>query len=217
MIGPHDSMKILATLALALAASAATADELSDALKLKGDVARGRAAFQPCERCHGADAGGRSDGAYPVLAGQFAPVLIKQMADIRAHKRDNPKMHPYITARAIGVQEMADLGAFLAKLPVPAGNGKGPGGNLAQGAKLYDRNCADCHGKQGEGDDAEPYPVLAGQHYLYVARQVREIRDGRRENANRTMRRELRGYSDADVEAVADHISRLALPAAAGR
>lgn len=210
-------MKILATLALALAASATMADELDDALKLKGDAARGRAAFQPCERCHGTDAGGRPDGAYPVLAGQFGPVLIKQMADIRAHKRDNPKMHPYITARSIGVQEMADIGAYLAKLPIPPGNGRGPGSNLAQGAKLYDRNCQDCHGKQGEGDDAEPYPVLAGQHYLYLVRQIREIRDGKRENANRTMRRDLRGYSDADVEAVADHVSRLASPAAANR
>jgi cytochrome c553 len=214
-------MKFLAVLvpalALALAGFPAAADELADALKLNGDADRGRSAFQPCQRCHGADAGGRSDGAYPVLAAQFAPVLIKQMADIRAQRRDNPKMHPYITVRAIGVQDMADLGAFLAKLPVPQGNGRGPGTSLAQGAKLYDRNCQDCHGKQGEGDDAEPYPMLAGQHYLYLARQIREIRDGQRENANRTMRRELRGYSDADVDAVADYVSRLSPSAAAGR
>ena len=126
-------------------------------------------------------------------------------------------MHPYITVRAIGVQDMADIGAHLAKLPIPTGNGKGPGTNLAQGQKLYDRNCQDCHGKLGEGDDAEPYPVLAGQHYGYLVRQIRDIRDGRRANANRTMRRELRGYSDADVEAAADHISRLTIPVAAGR
>jgi cytochrome c553 len=210
-------MKILATLLMALAATTAAADELDEALKLKPDAVRGRAAFQPCERCHGADAGGRPDGAYPVLAGQFAPVLIKQMADIRAQKRDNPKMHPYITVRAIGVQDMADIGAFLSKLPIPPGNGRGPGSNLAQGAKLYKSNCEDCHGKLGEGDDAEPYPVLAGQHYRYLVRQIREIRDGQRRNANRTMRRELREYSDADVEAVADHASRFSLPAAASR
>jgi cytochrome c553 len=200
-------------LSLAFAMPGAAADELAEALKLKGDAARGRAAFQPCERCHGADAGGRPDGAFPVLAGQFAPVLIKQMADIRAKKRDNPKMHPYITVRRIGVQDIADIAAFLARLPVPAGNGRGPGTDLAQGAKLYDRNCQDCHGKRGEGDDAEPYPVLTGQHYPYLVRQIREIRDGRRANANRTMRRELRGYSDADVEAVADYVSRLPPPA----
>jgi cytochrome c553 len=205
-------MKIVAAAALALAPWAAGADELADALKLKGDAARGSSTFQKCTRCHGADAGGKPDGEYPVLAGQFAPVLIKQMADIRAQKRDNPKMHPYITVRAIGVQDMADLGAFLAKLPVPAANGKGPGTGAAQGAKLYDRNCQDCHGKKGEGDDAEPYPMLAGQHYAYLVRQIREIRDGRRQNANRSMRKELRGYSDADVEAVADYVSRLPPP-----
>lgn len=205
-------MRFAATFALALACSAsAAADELADALKLKGDPGRGRVAYEVCQGCHRPDGSGRPDGSYPQLAGQHAAVLIKQMADIRAGRRDNPKMHPFITVRVISIAEMADIAAYLQGLTAPPDNGKGPGTNLSLGAKLYQRNCQDCHGRQGEGDDEEFYPVLAGQHFNYLARQVREIRDGTRRNANRTMRREVRGYSDDEVEAVADYVSRLVI------
>jgi cytochrome c553 len=206
-------VRIAAALALALACCAAGADELADALKLKGDLERGRVAYEVCRGCHRPDGAGRPDGSYPQLAGQWAEVLLKQMTDIRGGRRDNPKMHPFITVRVIGVQDMADIAAYLRSVKPPPDNGKGPGTNLALGARLYDRNCQDCHGRQGEGDDAEFYPVLAGQHYNYLVRQIREIRDGVRRNANRTMRREVRDYSDADIEAVADHISRLVITA----
>jgi cytochrome c553 len=206
-------VRIAAALALALACCAAGADELADALKLKGDLERGRVAYEVCQGCHRPDGAGRPDGSYPQLAGQWAEVLLKQMTDIRGGRRDNPKMHPFITVRVIGVQDMADIAAYLRSVKPPPDNGKGPGTNPALGARLYDRNCQDCHGRQGEGDDAEFYPVLAGQHYNYLVRQIREIRDGVRRNANRTMRREVRDYSDADIEAVADHISRLVITA----
>jgi cytochrome c553 len=204
-------MRRAVILLFALACGPAAAGEMEDALKLKGDRARGRVAYEVCQGCHRPDGLGRPDGSYPQLAGQFAAVLIKQMADIRAGIRENPKMHPFITVRVINLQEMADIAAYLQGLRVPTENGKGPGTELVRGAVLYDRNCQDCHGKQGEGDDAEFYPVVAGQHYLYLVRQIRNIRDGTRGNANRTMRRELRGYKDADVEAVADYISRLVI------
>jgi len=204
-------MKRTAALLLAFVAGAAGAGELEDALKLKTDRERGRIAYEVCQGCHRPDGLGRPDGSYPQLAGQFAAVLIKQMADIRTGIRDNPKMHPFISVRLINLQEMADIAAYLQALKVPTENGKGPGTDLARGARFYERNCQDCHGQQGEGDDAEFYPVVAGQHYLYLVRQIRNIRDGARGNANRTMRRELRGYTDADIDAVADYISRLQL------
>lgn len=210
-------MKYLVAIALAVAAMSASADELSDVQKLKGDAARGKAAFVACQRCHGANAGGRRDGAFPRLAGQYAAVLVKQLVDIRAGRRDNPVMHPYITAQKLAVQDIADLGAYLEQLPVPAGNGRGPGKNLAEGAKLYAKNCQDCHGRQAEGDDAAPYPMLAGQHYRYLVRQIRDIRDGVRKNANPLMRHELAAYDDPQVELVADYVSRLPSPAPGAR
>jgi cytochrome c553 len=51
--------------------------------------------------------------------------------------------------------------------------------------------------------------VLAGQHYLYMVRQVKEIRDAKRRNANPRMVKAVKEYTDAQIEAVSDYLSRL--------
>lgn len=185
--------------------------EEAEALKLKGDAARGRVAYEVCQGCHKPDGSGLADGAYPQLAGQHATVLIKQMGDIRVGRRDNPKMYPFAGKHMINVQEIADIATYLQQLPIPKDNGRGPGTELARGGELYRKDCVSCHGDRGEGDARKFYPVLAGQHYLYMVRQVREIRDAKRRNANPRMVKAVKGYSDADIEAVSDYLSRLSL------
>jgi cytochrome c553 len=187
-----------------------TAEE-AEALKLKGDPARGRVAYEVCQGCHKPDGSGLADGAYPQLAGQHATVLIKQMGDIRVGRRDNPKMYPFAGKHMINVQEIADIATYLQQLPIPKDNGRGPGTELARGGELYRKDCVTCHGDRGDGDARKFYPVLAGQHYLYMVRQVKEIRDAKRRNANPRMVKAVKGYSDADVEAVSDYLSRLSL------
>ena len=56
-------MRFAAALTLALACCAAGADELADALKLKGDLERGRVAYEVCQGCHRPDGAGRPDGS----------------------------------------------------------------------------------------------------------------------------------------------------------
>lgn len=187
-----------------------TAEE-AEALKLKGDPARGRVAYEVCQGCHKPDGSGLAEGAYPQLAGQHATVLIKQMGDIRAGRRDNPKMYPFAGRHIISVQEIADIATYLQQLPIPPQNGRGPGDALARGGQLYRKDCVGCHGERGEGDARKFYPVLAGQHYLYMVRQVKEIRDERRRNADPRMVEAVKPYSDADVEAVSDYLSRMSL------
>lgn len=202
-------MRALLAGLLACAGFAAPADELDDALKLQGDPLRGRLAYEVCQGCHRPDGSGREDGTYPRLAGQLATILIKQLTDIRGGRRDNPRMHPFAGQRMVSVQEVADIAVFLQGLPPPPDVGKGSGTALELGAGLYSRDCLDCHGPRGEGDALGFYPQLAGQHYAYLVRQTREIRDGTRRNANRDMAKLARRYSDAEVEAVADYLSRL--------
>jgi cytochrome c553 len=185
--------------------------EEAEALKLKGDAARGRVAYEVCQGCHKPDGSGLADGAYPQLAGQHATVLIKQMGDIRVGRRDNPKMYPFAGKHMIDVQAIADVATYLQQLPIPKDNGRGPGTELARGGELYRKDCVSCHGDRGEGDARKFYPVLAGQHYLYMVRQVKEIRDAKRRNANPRMVKAVKGYSDADIEAVSDYLSRLSL------
>lgn len=189
--------------------------EKVEALRRKGNAARGREAYRVCQGCHRPEAQGRADGSYPQLAGQHATVLIKQMADIREGRRDNPKMFPFAGKHVISVQEVADIAVFLESLPSTNENGKGPGKDLERGKVLYDRDCKSCHGRNGEGNPQRFYPVVAGQHYVFLLREVRDIRDGKRRNSYPKMVKVVKNYSDADAELVSDYMSRLP-PVAAG-
>jgi cytochrome c553 len=186
--------------------------ELKEALQAKGDPARGKNAFGPCEGCHRSDASGRVSGAYPRLSGQHALVLIKQIADIRGGRRANPKMEPFIDDHVLTPFDIADLAVYLQALPISNSNGKGPGTGIALGKKLYDKDCADCHGAKGEGIGVKFYPMVAAQHYRYLLREATFIRDGDRRNSNPEMVSVIKPYGAADLEAVADYMAQLPPP-----
>lgn len=179
------------------------------ALSLKGDVERGAEAFVPCQGCHKRGATGSVSGAYPRLAGQHTSVLIKQMADIRSGKRQNPKMLPFADEHVLTIQEIADIATYLHALPIPANLARGAGNALARGKALYTRDCVICHGSNGEGNAEKFFPLVAGQNFNYLLREALFIRDGKRGNANPDMVKVIKSYSDADLEAVADYISGL--------
>jgi len=184
------------------------------ALKAKGDPVIGAVAFEVCQGCHRANASGRVSGAYPRLAGQHATVLIKQMADIRARRRDNPKMDPYIDEHVVTPQEIADIAAYLESLPISDANGKGMGDNLERGKEIYFKDCVKCHGNNGEGDAAQFYPMVAAQHYKYLLRESIYIRDNLvRRNGNPKMREAIKFYNDEDLALVSDFMSRMPPPA----
>jgi cytochrome c553 len=187
--------------------------EKLEALQLKGDAARGAEAFQVCQGCHKRDAMGTASGAYPRLAGQHAAVLIEQMADIRSGRRINLKMAPFSDEHALTTQEMADIAVYLQSLPIQnQQGGKGPGIALNRGKELYVRDCAVCHGDRGEGNAQKFTPLLAGQHYGYLLREVGLIKDQKRGNANPDMVKVVKNYGNEDLQAVSDHISRLIAP-----
>jgi cytochrome c553 len=185
--------------------------EKVEALDLKGDATRGEEAYEVCGACHLPNGAGRPDGTFPQLAGQYATVLIKQIADIRAGRRDNPIMYPFAIT-LVDPQELADVSAYLQTLPIPPGNGKGPGTDLATGEQLYKRDCVQCHGDLGQGNQEKFYPVLAGQHYEYMLRQIRDIAALRRRNANPDMVKVVKQYKDEELQAVVDYMSRLHWP-----
>lgn len=186
--------------------------ELKAALEAKGDPGRGEVAFEGCQGCHRPDASGRVSGAYPRLSGQHATVLMKQIVDIRSGLRINPKMEPFADDHVLTPFTIADLAAYLQGMPITVNNGKGPGGDLERGKKLYEKDCAECHGAVGEGLAEKFYPMVAAQHYRYLLRELRYIRDGDRRNANPNMVKALAAYSSAEMEAVADFMSRIPPP-----
>jgi cytochrome c553 len=187
-------------------------EELTALLALKGDPAAGKKVFAACDVCHRKDASGRATGVFPRLAGQHASVIIKQISDIRAGRRNNPSMQPMLAEPTLNRTNIADVAAYLQSLPIGRNNGKGPGEAAARGKQLYEQDCLSCHGAQGQGEAAKFYPMVAAQHYLYLLREVVAIRDGDRRNSDPAMVRVVRNYAQGDIEAVADYMSRLPPP-----
>lgn len=185
--------------------------ELSAALAIKGDPDKGKIAYEVCRGCHRADGSGRAEAEYPQLAGQHATVLIKQMADVRSGLRLNPKMHPFVAKDVVSTEDIAHIAAYLAGLPVVAGNGKGDGKQLVRAKALYAKDCAGCHGGNGEGNGEKFVPRVAGQHYSYLVRENKAIQamTGNRRDADPNMVKAIKGYSYKDIAAVSDYMSRL--------
>jgi cytochrome c553 len=184
--------------------------EQIEVFKLTGDLERGKEAFRGCRGCHKADAGGVLDGTYPRLTGQHASVVIKQVTEVRAGVRVNPKMEPFSSDHAVTPQEIADIAVYVESLETTRENGKGSGLALARGKALYDGGkCASCHGDLGEGKAAKAYPVIAAQHYGYLVREMEFIQKGLRGNSHPEMVKSIEKYTRDDIEAVSDYISRM--------
>jgi cytochrome c553 len=187
--------------------------ELLKVLEIKGDPERGAAAFVPCQGCHRKDAMGKTSGAYPRLAGQHASVLLKQMTDIRSGLRNNPKMEEYVEDHLAKPENMADIAAYVSSLPIVEEKvGRGPGTGVEAGKAIFERDCVQCHGSNGEGDAQKFYPMVAAQHYRYLLRELHYIRDGDRGNSNPDMVKVIKPYREDDLDALADYMSSLPPP-----
>jgi cytochrome c553 len=84
-------------------------------------------------------------------------------------------------------------------------------GALAQGAPAVPANtgylasnCANCHGTTGNAKGA--MPSLAGQQKTQMVEQLKAFRDGKRPAT--IMHQLAKGYSDQQIEAIADYFSR---------
>jgi len=193
--------------------AAAARLEVEQALALSPDLENGLRIYRICADCHQPEGWGLPDGSYPQLAGQHRTVIIKQLADIRSGNRDNPTMFPFASHERIGgAQAVADVAGYIDTLEISVRTGKGDGDALDRGGKLYQRDCARCHGPEGEGDGERYIPRIQSQHYLYLVRQFEWIRDGKRHNADPEMARQIQGYGDREVRAVLDYVSRLEPP-----
>lgn len=194
-----------------LAAIQAQAEsERKAALALEPDLDNGLEIFRECARCHTPEGRGLAN-VVPQIAGQHRSVVIKQLADIRAGNREVLHMGPY--AEAIdGPQEVADVAGYIDTLEISTENDRGPGDQLALGEKLYRENCVSCHGAQGEGNAETFAPRIQSQHYEYLVWQIEQIQKGDRRNAHPGMQALVADFSEAQIHAVADYVSRLQPP-----
>lgn len=75
----------------------------------------------------------------------------------------------------------------------------GPAAAAAVDAAMVSNTCAGCHGTDGKSEG--PAPVIAGLSEEYLRSAMQEYRDGSRYST--IMGRIARGYSDAEIDAMA--------------
>jgi len=129
-----------------------------------------------CAACHG-QAGNSRSSAMPIIAGQDAAYLKKQIADYAAGKRLSAEMEPYAKqVLNLGVDDVAAYFASRRREPTPI---QAPADAVARGRSAAAR-CLICHGPQGQGDAAKLIPSLAGQAPGYLREQMLLFKQDRR-------------------------------------
>ncbi len=189
-------------------------DPFTQALQLNADVVKGKNEFQRrCSQCHGENGWGSYDGEFPQLAGQHRGVIIKQLADIHRGTRSNPKMIPIVFQLSNEPSQLiADIAGYLETMLMNPDPEVGDGDNLEVAESAYKLRCAECHGSNGEGDASKLYPLVQGQHYEYMLRELQWLRDGQRKNANLEMVEQIKEMNDKQLASLADYLSRLMPP-----
>jgi cytochrome c553 len=184
-------------------------EEYQAALRATPDPGHGAVLFEMCASCHGPEGQGLPDGSTPRIAGQHFRVLVKQLVDFRYGKRWDFRMEQRANSHLGAFQDIADVASYLSGQPRKNSTDADGGDDLGQGARLYEVNCASCHGARGEGDDEEVVPVLAGQHPVYLLRQMYDSVDGRRPSLAQLHSKRIKPLEFEQLRAIANFLSRV--------
>lgn len=183
-----------------------------------GDPEAGKAKAAVCGGCHGMD-GNSGVADFPKLAGQNEKYLVKQIWDIKGDengvRRPVPMMAPMVAN--LTAQDIEDISAYFAAQTSTPGVAKEELVEL--GERMYRAGnretgvaaCTACHAPRGTGNAPAGFPRLSGQHTKYLVKQLREFRNGTRNNDGdaKMMREVARFMSDEEIEAVASYASGL--------
>jgi cytochrome c553 len=197
-----------------LAAVSAAAQEGSSA-QAQGSVEAGRAKSATCAACHGVD-GNSVTPDWPMLAGQHASYIVRQLEAFKAGERTDVTMKPF--ADMLSEQDMLDVAAYFeSQTPTPKGADPAL---VGLGQQIYrsgvpDRGvaaCIACHGPTGIGNPLATYPRISGQHAAYTTKQLNAYRSGDRRSdvdLNQMMRNVAGELFDDEIRALASYVQGL--------
>ncbi len=172
---------------------------------LAQNVEAGRRKAEPCVACHGPN-GNSVVPQFPILAGQTARYTYLQLKDYKEGRRGEPTMEPFI--KNLTREDMLDLAAFFAaQKPRPPSFQPDPA-RIARGKLKADETlCTMCHlgGFRGQNES----PRVAGQHYEYTVKQLKDFKTAKRTNDAGNMASVSKTLSERDIEDLAHYLVSL--------
>jgi cytochrome c553 len=158
-----------------------------------------------CAGCHGVD-GNSTSPQYPKLAGQTARYIYIQLKDFKEGRRNNPTMS--LMAANLSKEDMWAIGAYFESQKQAASTYKVEGAKVVEGRKIVDDAlCTMCHlgGFSGQNE----VPRVAGQHYEYIVKQLKDFRAKNRTNDAGNMAAYTKGLTDDQIDKIAQYITNL--------
>ena len=191
----------------------AAEQELLEVMQARPDLEHGAQEFATCAACHGPNGGGKTNGEFPRIAGQYFSVLARQLVEFRRGLRWDFRMENFADRhRLADAQAIADVAFYVSQLQESSPAGTGSGEFLGHGAMLYFRQCESCHGSSGQGDPRHSIPRLAAQHYEYLRRQIHDAVEGRHPGFPAFHVKLFAHLEYNDIDGVADYLARIVPP-----
>lgn len=175
----------------------------------ESSIKRGETLATRCLACHSITP--VAQNYFPILAGQHASVIYKQLLDFHSGARENPIMS--VMAETLRDQDMRDLAEYYAGLPGSVARfslvARRPPAIVASGSPTRNvASCAACHGPMGQKPGS---PILQGLPATYLRMQLRAFSDGTRHNdINGQMRNVARNMTADEIDAAAGYYSEVA-------
>jgi cytochrome c553 len=151
-------------------------------------VAAGKAAAEPCSKCHGEIGVSHKAGA-PSLIGLHPKYLLETMQSFRSGDRpiDDKNRDMKKALDALTDQDLQHIALYYALLSENLTRAQTPNEGGAPVAKEALAPCVKCHGEDGIGDSPIT-PSLAGQDMEYMLNALRAYKDGTRDDDTMTPR-----------------------------
>lgn len=182
---------------------------------VEGSLEDGKNNAVTCGACHGAD-GNSVNPAWPSIAGQNAPYLVRQLHAFKDGERSDVLMSGQ--AMSLDDEGIRNLAVYF-ESQVPAAKAISDPSLLDKGRALYTGGnreraasaCIACHGPTGSGNPAAAYPAISGQYAAYTAKQLRDFASDVRktDGPTKVMRDIAKTLSEDDIIAVSSYIQGL--------
>lgn len=172
-----------------------------------------------CAGCHNPD-GNSVIPANPILAGQHAEYLAKQLIDFKATESQPAKRNSAVMSAmvaALSQEDMKKLSEYYAQQKMTPSQVESSDAKLLEAGKILYHGgniddgvpaCASCHGPNGSGIPPR-YPALNGQHAEYIHTQLSLFNTGDRANDNSVMQKVLSRMSGIEKRAVSAYIATM--------